>query len=361
VCGFFLNATSDHPVMMTGHLESGNESTGDATLLARTMPLTHLTTREPLYGNGSIHFKSMRNTIADVLFVTAGSIEAVQRNEPPVAQECVLYWCVKTIRSSYDSGRYEEEILESHSNTTAGPFPWIGFPFVDEIGPGTDIFYMQDINIAGATSDGRNFSGFGTSNTTAFKTVQGFIDIFPSFTTMTTATSQNILRYKTWREGPAYNRQLEFNPWLTPNVAGHLDRLAVAMTNVIRSAPSRVEVRGEAFSKETYINVHWEWLAFPFALLLLSLIFLISTIVKTSKDVGVGVWKTSAMPTLVYGLPQDVQKEIMSSRTNGTESLKPARAAKVRIKLLPDNGWRVSGQSTTLLKTNVHRGLPGWV
>jgi len=360
MCGFFLNATSNHAVLMTGLLEGTNKSIANSMLIARTLPLTHLTTREPLYGNGSIHFKSMRNTIADVLFVTAESVEGVQQKNPPIAQECVLYWCVKSMKSSYDSGRYEEEILASYGNTTTGPFPWISTPFIDDLGPGIDLFYMQDINIAGAISDGRSFSGFGTSNNTAFKTVQGFTDIFPSFVTTSNTSNKMILRYKTWREGPAYNRQLDFNPWLAPTVASHLDRLAVAMTNVVRSAPGRVGVRGEAYSRETYIDVNWEWLAFPFTLLLLSFVFLLLTIVKTSKDVGVGVWKTSAMPTLIYGLPQDVQKEILSSRTNGTDSKKPSEATEVRIKLLPENGWKVSGQST-ITSVPLHRGPAGWV
>ena len=141
-----------------------------------------------------------------------------------------------------------------------------------------------------------------------------------------------------------------------------MERLAAAMTNVIRSAPSKTMLKGYDFSKETYVAVHWEWLAFPFILLLLSLLFLVSTIIKTTGDGAVGVWKTSAMPTLIYSLPQDVQKELSFSGTDGNASKKGA--GKVRIRLLPDHGWRVSRQlctSPTSVRRDEHHGRNGWV
>jgi hypothetical protein len=51
--------------------------------------------------------------------------------------------------------------------------------------------------------------------------------------------------------------------------------------------------------------------------------------IKTSKNGDIGVWKTSAMPTLIYSLPQDVRSELSSSRTDDK-----TEAKKVKIKLL---------------------------
>lgn len=128
VCGCFLNATSEAPVLMSGYRiesdETGLMKPGE-TLLMRTMPLTTVFELAPLYGNGSINYKHLRNTISDVLIVSAinGSEEEVYAHSLPVAQECVLFWCVRTIRSTYDWERYEEELLETFTNNTAGPFP----------------------------------------------------------------------------------------------------------------------------------------------------------------------------------------------------------------------------------------------
>jgi hypothetical protein len=365
MCGYFLNSTEANPILMSGFLADSNGTRAGEALIMRTLPLTALLTREPLFGNGSIHFKHLRNTLTDVLIVSAanGSAESVYRSIPPIAQECVLSWCVKTIISSYDYGVYDEEIVETHVNTTAGPFPWITFPFVDESGIGSDIFYLQDINIAGTTSDGRTFSGYGTDNETTLPVIQGFIDIFPAFTTVNDTFNSPVMRNMVYREALAFNRLLDFNPWLAPNnVSRHMERLATAMTNVIRSSPSNTMITGTAFSLETYVAVHWEWLSFPFILLLLSLVFLLSTIRKTSKQSGIGVWKTSAMPTLIYSLPQDVQKELSRSGAGDNVSRKGAR--KVRIKLLPDHGWRVSRQlckSPVTVKRTEPRGPTGWI
>lgn len=175
-CGYFLNATSSDPVLMSGYHLTRDGKPGE-TLLARILPLTTVFDYEPLYGNGSIMFKELRNTIADVFIVSAvnGSAANVRQKLRPVAQECVLSWCVKTMRSSYDSGRYEEEILHTFYNTTPGSHPWISTPFQTKDMNGTDNFYLQDVHIdLGETPEGRTISGFGTPNYTASSNIQGF-------------------------------------------------------------------------------------------------------------------------------------------------------------------------------------------
>jgi len=328
---------------MSGYIYSPENFTKGEALLMRTLPLTTLYTREQLYGNGSMEFKDLRNTIADVLIVSAvnGSAETVYRDVPPVANECALYWCVQTMRSSYDWGGYHEEIVDTAYNTTTGSSPWLAIPYQTEFENGTDIYYVDDI-VIDLGQNGHDYAVYGTSNTSASAVIQGFVDIFPSFTTMMNESDVSSLRFKTWSSGPAWLRYLEFNPWLAPNdVAGHMERLAKAMTNVLRSTPGQDKVYGAAYDKETYISVAWEWLAFPFILLVLSFVFLVSTIIKTSKDTGVGIWKTSTMPTLIYSLPKETQAQFTKSSTwNGTQDTK-----KLRIRLLPKTGWRVSGQS----------------
>jgi hypothetical protein len=110
-------------------VDVNSTGTGEA-LIMRSLPLTSLLTKDPLYGNESINFKHMRNAIIKILVVTAsqGLAETVYRRVPPIAQECVLSWRVKTIESSYNYGVYQEMVLETYLNTTAGPFPWVSYP-----------------------------------------------------------------------------------------------------------------------------------------------------------------------------------------------------------------------------------------
>ncbi|KAF1911041.1 hypothetical protein BDU57DRAFT_560607 [Ampelomyces quisqualis] len=365
VCGYFLNATSSNPVLMSGYLVNSNTSDVGEALLMRILPLTSMFEKEPLYGDGSINFKHWRNPIADVVIVSAvdGSASSVYKKEKPVAQECVLSWCVQAIQSSYDWGTYHEDVIETIVNTTSGPFPWLAIPFQTELENGTDIVYSQDITISLDESyDKRNISGYGTSNVTASAIIQGFVDIFPAFTTSAGKDAQPVMRYKTWSEGAAWNRQLDFNPWLAPNnVSRHMERLATAMTNVVRSSADRIMVSGEAFSRETYVSVRYEWLTLPIGLLITGFIFLAATVFKSAHEVEqVGVFKNSAILTLLYGLPDEVRGKLTRSGSTGTPR---AKAKELKVKRDPKMGWRVSGNLFSPLVAQVPRKQPppGWI
>ncbi|KAL6158611.1 hypothetical protein ACJBU6_02718 [Exserohilum turcicum] len=344
MCGYFLNATGENPILMSGYIYDPETAIKGEALLTRILPLTTLFTRELLFGEGSIHFKNHRHTIADVLVVSAsnGSAKKVLEDAPPIANECVLYWCVQTLISSYNYGLYHEEVIETTFNATAGTSPWLAIPYKTEFENGTDIFHTEDVNIStNYTEKEDSNSIYGVSNDTAAAIIQAFVDIFPSFTTVANETSLPVLRFKTWSGGPAWTRNLAFNPWLSSNISSHMQRLARAMTNVMRSVSTHQDVEGLAFSKEIFVSVRWEWLAFPLVLLVLSLVFLVSTMRKTSKDTETAIWKTSTMPTLIYSLPKEVQGQL--SEPSGWNSTNKTK--KLRIRLHPKSGWRVSGQS----------------
>jgi hypothetical protein len=366
MCGYFLNATvpNQKPILMSGYLVKPDGSPGE-TLLTRSLPLTTIFDFNPFYGNGSIRFKDLRNTIADVLLVSSadGSAVAVHQKRPPIAQECVLSWCVKTMRSSYDQGQYTEEIIDTFQNKTQGPLPWVAFPFQTADQNGTDNFYLQNISIdLGSTPGGRNISGYGTSNYSASAINQGFRDIFPAFTTVSDKVSTPMMRFMTWQKGSPSTRLLNFNPWLAPNnVSRHMERLAEAMTNVVRSASSNEMLAGESFSKETYVDVRWEWLTLPLGLLGLSFVFLTATIFKSSiEKEQVGVLKNSAILTLLYGVSDEIRGKLTRSSSTGTPRHK---AKELKVKLNPNMGWRVSGNlfSPLVSRPPPKQPPPGWI
>lgn len=366
MCGYFLNATSpgQQPMLMSGFLIKPDGTPGE-TLLMRTLPLTTIYDFDPYYGNGSIHFKDMRNTIADVLIVSAadGSAASVRQRRPPVAQECVLSWCVKTMRSSYDQGRYTEEVIGTFQNTTQGPLPWVAVPFQTADQNGTDNFFLQNISVSlGMTPQGRDIDGYGTSNYSAAFVYRAFRDIFPAVTTAKDETTTPMMRWNTWQKGSAWNRVLDYNPWLAPNnVSRHMERLAEAMTNVVRSAGSREMLQGESFGRETYVDVRWEWLTLPLGLLGLSFVFLTATIFKSALEKEqVGVLKNSAILTLLYGVSDEIRGKLTRSSSTGTPRHK---AKELKVKLNPNMGWRVSGNLFSPLVTRPapKQPPPGWI
>ena len=370
VCGYFVNATSSAPVLMSGYVvnETDTQNPFGEALLVRTLPLTTFLAKERLYGTGSINFKHIRNPILDFLIVSArNSTSSVYRNEAPVVQECVLSWCVQTVRSSYDWGKYSEEIISTFENTTAGPDPWESFEIPEDEGGGVELIYGQNITIKPPRSEQNRSNttvydtSYGASNMTASNVMYIFNDFFPSYYTADDVSTQPTLRYKNYPQGPRI-RSLEFNPWQAPNdLTQHMDRLATAMTNVIRSATSKVMTEGEAYVKETYVSVRWEWLTLPLGLLCIAFIFLAATIAKSAVELDrVGVWKTSAYATLLYGLPDEMQKKLTRSASTGTPR---AKAKELKVKLQPNGGWRASGLpfSPFTPKPKPNQPPPGWI
>jgi hypothetical protein len=344
VCGYFFNSTGELPVLMSGYMVESDNSTGE-TLLMRTLPLISNPDRNTIY-DGSYKFKHIRNPLADFFVVTAADgKDSVLRREAPVALECMLTWCVKTMNSSYSWGSYKEDVIHETINTTTGPSPWDAQPFIGTDFNGTDMYYRQNVTI---DAPNLNNSIFGVSNDTAMYTIRILDEFLPSWTIATNLSAEPVLRYKFALNVKGANwRKIDFNPWLAPNnITRHVERLATALTNGLRSSNSSGSIMGDAYATQIYVSVRWEWLSLPLGLLLMSAIFLVCTIVQTGREENgqVGVWKTSAIATLLYGLPDEMQEKITSSAAKDSDIGTPrAKAKQLKVKLLPSKGWRVSG------------------
>jgi hypothetical protein len=347
VCGYFLNATSSAPILLSGYVlpPNGSVTAGEA-LIVRAVPLTDFDTRMPYYADGSVNFKNISMPILDALISAVESgAKGVYNKEVPVVRECMLAWCVQTMKSSYTSGTYQEETLSTYVEPAlpTDPFPWSHQVYDD----GIELFYPKDLVIRppnprqhGADVVTANET-YQIQNQTQMNAMMFFDDIFPSFYTAANISAQPRLRYKNYPDGSSV-REMDFNPWQYSNISRHMERMATAFTNSIRSSESKTMLEGNAYQVEPYISVQWEWLAFPIALLILTLVFLICTIIRTSGDDATGIWKTSTMPTLIYSLPKETQRQFASPSTWGSGKGAPR---KTRIKLLPNMGWRISGQS----------------
>ncbi len=359
VCGYFLNSTSEAPVLMSGYIVDESGQPNKEALLMRTLPLITNPNRTSLWG-GSINFKDVRNPIVDVLISSSVSGAEVYANKTPVLHECVLSWCVKTIGSSYLEAMYFENVTKILINDTRGEIPWHTQTTKDGF---TYTQYRSNVTID-APSTGQNFSkyGWGVSDLTMINTVVLFDRIFPAFTTVANISTKPLMRWRNGSPTDARTRKLNWNPWLMPNnITHHLDRLVDALTNVIRSSPSNEMVYGQTFEMETFVLVRWPWLSLPVGLLLVSLVFLLATVVKSAieKD-SVGIRKNSAIAALLYGLPDHYQKRLVKSNSKRTPR---AQAKELKVKLSPTRGWRVSGNVFSPLTPALPRNLPppGWI
>ncbi|KAF2011398.1 hypothetical protein BU24DRAFT_426476 [Aaosphaeria arxii CBS 175.79] len=350
VCGYFLNATSSAPVFMSGYAIELNSSTKGEALLVRTLSLTKYPAKQSLYG-GSILYKDLRNPVVDFLTVSArNDVESVYRNEIPVMHECILHLCVKTIESSYDEGTYKEKVTKTYVNATAGAWPWESTTSNSTSGVWFDVSYRENVIISAPHSINGSHGSlvqFGMSNVTFDQVVSTFGAFSGSTLTVQSSSALSRIREGFWGL-ERYSRDAYDYQWMAPhNITQHLSRMATAMTDSIRSATNTNITIGPAFDLESYVSVTWAWLTLPLLILVLSAIFLIGTVLKTSKDKDeIGVWKTSAMATLMYGgLPADVHEKLkQNSNSIGTPRTK---AKRFKASLLPKQGWRFSGDHSS--------------
>lgn len=364
MCGWFLNATSAKPILMSGYQADPvtNQSSGEI-LLTRTLPLVTNINRRSLF-SGSISFKHVRNPITDFLVVSAADgpdreriLNSIFRHQRPRALECVLSWCVQTIESSYYQGTYTETIKNRFTNTSTGPWPWTTIMVREN----TAVYeYNQNITVdLHEGGEQGNDSSYGASNETAFHVLTIFDDYLPSYTTTGTNTSETYLKYMTYETSPV-RLETPKNPWSAPsNMTHHVERLATTMTNMLRQL-SVDKITGKSFSEETFIEVRWLWLSLPVGLLVLTLIFLVATVIRTSKEMGgVGVWKNSSIATLLYGLPDEMQQKITTSQTESTPRTK---AKELNVKMVPSRGWRISGNLLSpIARKSKPQPQPGWI
>jgi len=193
------------------------------------------------------------------------------------------------------------------------------------------------------------------------RTVIIFDRMFPAFTTIGNS-SINVLRWKTGHPTQVRSKRPEINPWLLPNnITNHIERLVDAMTSVIRASSNSEQVVGKAFDNEVYVSVRWAWLSLPLGLLLISLVFLVATVVKSAieKD-QVSIRKNSAIATLLYGFPEHYQKQLAKSHSKGTPREK---AKNLKVRLSATRGWRASGLLSSPLTPKPLKNLPppGWI
>ena len=88
----------------------------------------------------------------------------------------------------------------------------------------------------------------------------------------------------------------------TTNYTSRVTNLAISMTNNIRQQNSSGSSPhpGIAYKTETYVKVRWAWFAYPAAVVVLSVAYLVGTIVETTGR-GVWIWKGSSLAMLLHG------------------------------------------------------------
>jgi hypothetical protein len=286
-CGYFLNATSDSRVLMTSYAIERITMKPKEALATRIFPLIDTNTRQRYY-SGSLEFQDFTKPIVDVLIVGNSDVASIYKNSTPVAHECSLTWCVKTVTAESFFGSLTENEIRSWQNETYGIDPWrfstsaSGIEMYEYIGNVTlnpPIVERQPQQAEPTT--------FGLTNNTMLSTIF-LTDYFaPSYFTANNATSPLTCRYRTMSGNETFT--VDYNPWAA-NTTEQISKIAEVMSITIRNTPSsegnRVEtIGGIAWELRPHVKIRWLWITLPAIILVLSGLFVVSTVVKTSKEV----------------------------------------------------------------------------
>jgi hypothetical protein len=337
-CGWYLNSmvgnsTASLPNLMSGY-ETKNGTKGEA-LAMRVLPLRDPITRRLVMGQQSLNFPDIQNPVADFIIAsTPDGIAGAYKNNTPVVHECAVYWTVQLLNSTVFDGVVTENVLETHllqANNT-GPL-WY-----------TPLSYGGNFSMAlpETQKQGAEMISFGMNNYTARKTAQMWEEFAPSSWFGVNETDSLLKAKWQWRLLPAHVVNFPPGPnfWLPPNnLSEYMDRMMAASNRLVRKTENYETVKtdaiaGQAWKQIVIVDIRWIWISLPAALLFFSSVFLIATIVKSTKEEEkVGVWKTSALAVLFNGLGDDVQRKVGASQSLGTTR---ARAKDLKVRLDDD-------------------------
>ncbi|KIW04791.1 uncharacterized protein PV09_03978 [Verruconis gallopava] len=334
-CGYYLTPPGYMPQLMSGYEITVDGSVGEV-LSTRFFAMTDIYTGVPFF-NGSILFPQIKHPINDFILVTTpGGFDGAVKNVTPEIQECELHWVVKTVQSQVVNGQLFEENIktwEFESNVTS---TWdLQDPTVYQAS-----FFMtlpDKHSVTGPTST------YGLTNTTGRKVNDVWAQIAPSTFTRPSASNPAktgpVLKIW-WLYSPPHlvivtEPKLPWEPWA--NVSDHMAQAITVMNQVVRrntlSSTGTHDVSvGVATRAVTIVDIRWQWITLPVALLVFALIFLITTMWRSSKDKEqIGIWKTSALAILFNGLGEDVQGFVGPGNKSQGYVRRKARDIKVQL------------------------------
>ncbi|KAL8710173.1 MAG: hypothetical protein Q9220_005256 [cf. Caloplaca sp. 1 TL-2023] len=118
-----------------------------------------------------------------------------------------------------------------------------------------------------------------------------------------------------------------------------LDDLAVGMTNsMVTTAGQKDTAPGIASVPEIHIAVQFRWLAVPIASVILSFIFLLLVIFKTSRH-GIPTWKMSSVAAIL-SIDRDTA-QLIASQDHSAPLSSRAKALRLRLGQGDDLDWRL--------------------
>ncbi|KAK1500579.1 hypothetical protein CTAM01_06514 [Colletotrichum tamarilloi] len=212
-------------------------------------------------------------SVFDVLWVMKS-----KRETKSIAQECALWFCMKSFNFTITESQLKQKLTMSWNTTRfelGNSAHGDEYVFVD--------IPAKDMNVAPE-------SRYSISKK-ALAALRRFVD--PLVET-TYEKQYTIINFSSdWAEG-IYNAREKLPEWI--------GRFSISLTNEVRlhgeiRDKDRHRYTGRAYEMVQVIMVDWLWMLFPTGLIIISIYYLLHTIIRGARD-GISVWKSDSLPML---------------------------------------------------------------
>ncbi|KAK3117661.1 hypothetical protein LTR53_000790 [Teratosphaeriaceae sp. CCFEE 6253] len=166
--------------------------------------------------------------------------------------ECALWFCVETYNTTVTENRQVQQVVSTIDKLDASNYTYV-FPPVD------------------SAADPHNVSSFNLTDTLALQVIAQWMNATIAGTIVLDLESQT------------FSSELMKGIWNgTNDPTAWISNIAMSLTNVVRSTNStpQAEYNGTAF--QPGVSVRWIWLSLPAALVVLSILFLITVMIRTA-------------------------------------------------------------------------------
>jgi hypothetical protein len=182
------------------------------------------------------------------------------------------------------------------------------------------------------TANGAAYEHFSTDPNAFWLNTQDDVNLQAALGSMLTTTFESIARPGDDKASALF-RAASF-----PDA---MEQVARSTTIQIRTGPNQTEIHGSVHINDRYIHVRWPWMIFPASLVLLSAVFLVTSMTMATRDCN--GWKSSVLPGFHHGLSGWEAKKL---HTRDIEDME--RSAKDMWATLGDDG----DGSTKLMRAN---------
>lgn len=202
------------------------------------------------------------------------------------AAECALWFCLKTFDISVTDGKSEQAIVATWNETR--------FEAATSAHSDEHVF----INMPKHMGIQQN-SRYSVSDRSV-KALRSFID---SLTSGSFENASDVLIFSSdWIEA-MWQATNDLETWI--------GKLSLSLTNEMREHgtirdPYRTEYEGSASKMANYVHVQWYWMIYPASFLIMSLYYLLGTILAAARD-GVAAWKGDSLPMLFSRIDSRIQ------------------------------------------------------